>query len=143
MSNPDVRQAIMTEVAAQVAPLPCFNLSDYASVQDLPANTTEECVLVDFIASNDRMITIGGDGNQGWEESGSVAIHWLCPTGFLSLPILQKAEAVRLKLRGRRLARNLVIEAVDPFADAGSPVDIDSGWTAYSAYLFYTRNSCG
>lgn len=132
----------MTEVVALVAPLQTFNLSDYVSIGDLPLNSTEECLLVDFVTANERITTIGGEGNQGWEESGTVGLHWLCPTGFNAQPILAKAESLRLQLRGRRLGK-IAIESVEPFMDSGSPIDIDAGWTAYTAYMFYTRNSCG
>lgn len=142
MSSPAIRQAILAEVNRLVAPLPVFNLSDYVSVSDLPVNTTDECLLVDFASAGDRMVTIGGDGNQGWEENGSVALHWLSPTGFDSNPILAKADVLRLSLRGRRLGR-IVIESIEPFMDSGSPVDIDGGWKGYSSLLYYVHNSCG
>lgn len=142
MTTPTIRQALLTEVNRLAGTVPVFDMSDYHSIDDLPSNITDECLLVDFISSSDRMTTIGGSGNQGWEEDGAVALHWLAPTGFLSTPILNKCEAFRLALRGRRLGK-VVVESVEPFADAGSPVDIDGPWTGYSSLMFYTHNSCG
>lgn len=142
MSSPTIRSAIMAEVTRLAGTLPVFNLSDYVSLSDLPVNSTNECLLVDFVASSDRMVTIGGEGNQGWEEDGTIALHWLAPTGFDSDPVLVRADVLRLALRGRRLGK-IVIETVEPFADSGSPVDVDGGWTGFSTILSYSRNTCG
>lgn len=144
MSSPAIRLAIMTEVSSRAQAQgvnDVFNLSDYVSITELPVNTTQECIVVNFVAANDRMVTVGGDGNQGWEETGTVGIHWLVPTGFDSDPVLQRCEALRLSLRGRRFGK-IYIEEVEPFMDSGSPVDL-TGWTGFSSYLAYTRNTCG
>lgn len=146
MSTPAVRTAIMAEIttAAQaVEPgIPIFDLSDYVSIEDLPLNDANEAVLVDFVAAGERMTTIGGSGNQGWEEDGTTAIHWLCPTGFKSQPILTKCESLRIAVRGKRLGK-IVLEEFQPFMDSGSPIDVDGGWTGFSSLLYYTRNTCG
>lgn len=142
MSSPAIRTAITAEVVRLVPSLQVFDLSDYYSISDLPVNSTGEAILLDFVASSDRMVAIGGEGNQCWEEDGTVAIHWLCPTGFMSGPILTKCDQLRRALRGRRLGR-IVIESVEPFADSGSPVDLDGGWTGFSSLLSYQHNSCG
>jgi hypothetical protein len=141
MTTPAIRTALLAEIAAQVSPLEVFNLSDYVSVNDLPVSTTERCLLVDFVASSDNMITIGGRGNQGWQEIGTVAIHWLVPMGFDSAPDLANAEVLRLALRGRRLG-DVLIESVEPFADSGTPV-LDSGWMGFSSLLSYSYHTCG
>lgn len=142
MSTPSVRQDIKTEVETKLAPLKVFNLSDYLSISDLPLNTTDQCVLLDFIAANDMMTTIGGEGNQGWRESGTVGVHWLVPAGFDYAPVLAAAENFRLGLRGTRLGK-IVIETVEPFMDSGSPIDINGPWQAFSAILYYERHDCG
>lgn len=144
MSTPSVRSAILADIQALVpAGLQVFDLSDYHSIRDLPVNTTQQAFLVDFVAASDRMTTIGGEGNQGWEENGTVALHWLFPTGFASAPSLALCEALRVQLRGKRLTDRVAIESVEPFADSGSPIDIDAGWTAFSSLMFYSRNTCG
>ncbi len=140
MSTPTVRTAIMSEINTLTS-LEVLNLSDWLNLSDLPVNDDEQIILVDFVASSERVTTIGGFDNLGFVETGTVAIHWLCPTGFDSDPILASAEALRLSLRGRRIAQ-IIVESVEPFQDSGSPVDIDGRWTAYSALLSYSLNSC-
>lgn len=142
MSTPDVRAALLAQVATLVSPVPVFNLSDYVGIDDLPLTGVDMCVLVDFVASSERIATIGDTDSLGFEETGTVAIHWLAPTGFASAPTLTQAEALRRALRGRRFG-DIIIESVDPFADAGSPVDREGRWTGFSSLLFYSLHSCG
>lgn len=141
MSSPAIRTALVDEITALVAPLDVFNLSDWTSINDLPVNTTERCLLIDFVSSSDDMTSIGSYGNQGWEEIGTVAIHWLVPMGVDNSADLNNAETMRLALRGRRVGEAL-IESVNPFADSGTPV-IDSGWLGFSTLLSYSYHTCG
>jgi len=141
MTTPAIRTAITAEIEGLVSPVPVYNLSAYVSTRDLPVSTTERCLLIDFVASNEMMTTIGTTGNQGWRELGTVAIHWLAPMGFDSDADLVNAEALRLALRGRRLG-DVLIESVEPFADSGSPV-LDSGWMGFSTLLSYSYSTCG
>lgn len=142
MSTPSVRTTLLTEITALANPTPVFNLSDYVTLEELLATQTDRCVLVDFAASSERIATIGDTDSLGFEETGTVAIHWLAPTGFQSTPTLDLAEAMRVDLRGRRFGK-IRIESVDPFADAGSPVDRKGLWTGFTSLLFYSLHSCG
>ena len=143
MSTPAVRTAILAAINAAVPTgMAVFNLSDYTSISDLPLNTTQEALLVDFVAASENMTTIAGEGNQGWAEDGTVAITWIAPTGFTSGPILTKAEALRVALRGRRLNK-IVLESVEPFRDSGSQVGVNGPWTGFGSLINYTRHDCG
>lgn len=140
MSTPGVRDTLIAEIEQLAAPCSVFNLSDYVSVDDLPVGDSEQCVLLDFVASSERIASIGDPDNLGFEETGTVAIHWLAPRGFASGPVLTAAETVRKNLRGRRIS-NIVVESVEPFADSGSPIDEKGRWTGFSSLLFYSLYS--
>ena len=143
MSTPDVRISVMTAINAAVpVGMAVFNLSDYTSIDDLPLNTTQEALLVDFIAASEYMTTIAGEGAQGWQEDGTIAMTWIAPTGFVSTPILTKADALRVALRGRRLNK-IVLESVEPFRNTGSQVGVNGPWTGFSSLINYTRHDCG
>ena len=142
MTTPAIRQALIAYITPLVAPLQVFDLTEDTSVADLPVNSTQECLLVDFIAASDSMVTIGGEGNQGWEQDGTVALHWLMPTGFAVAPVMAKSETLRLALRGRRIGK-VALESVEPFMQSGSPIGIDGGWTGLSSLIYYTNYSFG
>jgi hypothetical protein len=142
MTTPAIRTALIAQITPLVAPMQVFDLTEYTSIDDIPLNSTTECLLVDFISASERVTTIGGSGNQGWEEDGTLALHWLLPTGFPTAPVLAKCETLRLALRGQRIGR-VILESVEPFMQTGSPIGIDGGWTGLSSLMYYTNNTCG
>jgi hypothetical protein len=137
MSTPAVRSALLAEIES-LSPVPVYNVSDYVSQSTLD----DQCLLVDFVASSEQITTIGDPDSLGFEETGTVSLHWLCPTGFASAPILATAETLRLAMRGRKINR-IHIESIEPFSDAGSPIDLDGRWTAFTSIFFYSLHSCG
>ena len=147
MSSLDVRQAITAAVTAAAAPLPVFDLSDYTSLEEaLPdaGDPTTEAILVQYVTSSEVMASIGGEGNQGWEQTGTVVIHYITPTGFESDPVVTKGDEIREALRGRRVGGNITIESCEPFTDFGVGVGLYGGaWHGWASNLFYTRRDCG
>lgn len=143
MSSPYVRDRILPEITALVAPIPVVDLTGYTSLDELGdnADVNNRVVLVDFIVADDSFADIGGEGNQGWRERGTVQVHWMVPKGFEHGPDLTNAESFRQSLRGRRLD-DVTIEAMSPFTDAASPIE-DSGWTSFISMLSYLYNTCG
>lgn len=141
MSSPTVRTALNAEIETLAGAIPVFDLSDYVEIKDLPLNDTQQAILLQYVASSDRIATIGGQTSVSFEETGTVGIHWLCPTGFESAPILAAAETMRQALRARRLG-DLVVESIEPFSDSGSPIDVDGGWTGFSSLLYYNLRTC-
>lgn len=142
MSTPDVRTRLLAEITALAGTVQVFDLTNYVSLDDIKVEDQEQYILVDFVASSDRPTSIGDPDNLGFEESGSVAIHWMTPTGFSPTPALVAAEALRKGLRGRRYDA-LIVEEISPFMDFGSPVDSDSRWTGFTALLSYSQHSYG
>jgi len=141
--TPDIRVALIAEVERLAAPLPVFDLTEYVSIDDLPMNDVGEALLIDFVTSSETMSSIGGFGNQGWEQVGSSVIHWLYPAGDPSYPILVKGEALRNELKGRRLpgTPKAMVTSAEPFLSLGEPVN--GGWASVVSNIFIVSNSCG
>lgn len=145
MSSPDVRTAINAAVTAAAAPIQTFDLSDYVSLEDCLGSINSQAILIQYVASGERVASIGGEGNQGWEEDGSVVLHYVVPTGFDSGPVTAEGEAIRVQLRGMRLDPKIVIESCDPFTDfgAGSTGLYGGAWHGWASNLYYVRRDCG
>ena len=144
MASPTVRTAIMTDITASNAGLKVLDMSQFADTSTLPLNDTGVMLLVQFVGGTDDMVDIGGSGNQGWEERGSVALHYLIPTGFDITPHLASMESLRVGLRGKRLGQEVVVEAITPFTDQiSSSVEIDGGWHGWVSYASFYRYVCG
>ena len=144
MSSPQVRSAVMSVLNGTFPTLFIRDLSSYSSIDDLPSNSTGVVLLVQFNGGDEGMINIAGEGNQGWEERGSIALHYLIPTGFDFTPSLSQMEAIRLSLRGMRLQDSVVIESAVPFTDQiSNALSLDGGWQGWVSYVSYTRYVCG
>lgn len=143
MSTPAVRQAVMAKIRSEAPTLELHDLSDFVSINDLPATLTGVTMLTQFIGGSEDMITIAGEGNQGWSERGSIALHYLIPTGFDFRPHTAAMETLRQALRGSRL-QDIVLEAATPFTDQiSNAVRIDGGWHGWVSFISYYRHDCG
>ena len=144
MSSLDVRTAITAAVAAAAAPWPAYDLSDYVSLEDALGSVDSESILIQYVTSGENIVTIGGEGNQGYEETGSVVLHMVVPTGFESDPTVAKGDSIRLALRGQRVAPDVTLEQVDPFTDFGLGSGLRVGaWHLWASNVFYSRRDCG
>ncbi len=144
MSSPVVRAEIMKRLTTRFPTLVIKDLSAYVSLSDLPSNESGVILLVQFNGGSDDMVNIAGEGNQGWEERGSVSLHYLIPTGFDFTPRLVDMENIRLSLRGSRLGASVVVESVSPFTDQiSNALHIDGGWHGWVSYASYNRYVCG
>lgn len=145
MSSKAVRDAITAAVEAAAAPWPAFDLSDFVTIEEALPDDMSEVVLIQYVTSGERIASIGGENNQGWEEDGSVVLHLVVPTGFESDPVISKGDAIRESLRGKRLTSKLTIEACDPFTDFGAGASglYGGAWKGYASNLYYVNRSCG
>lgn len=143
MSSVICRKEIMAAVNALAT---SYKVIDYSEVapDPIPDNQTDSFIIVQFVGGSDEMVDIGGEGNQGWEEVGTVMLHLIMPTGFSTKPLLNLGDNIRTGLRGRRLPNDVVIEAVEPFTDAvGAAIQIDGPWHGFVSNLAYSRYVCG
>jgi hypothetical protein len=145
MASGSVRTAINSAVTTAAAPLPVFDLSDFVTLEECLGQIDSQCILIQYVASSERVATIGGEGNQGWEEDGSAVLHYMVPTGFESAPIVTKGDQIRDDLRGTRLTSDITIEALDPFTDfgAGSTGLYGGAWHGWASNLYYVNRTCG
>jgi hypothetical protein len=143
MSSEAVRTAINAAVAAAAAPWPTFDLSDYNTFAEVLPEIDTQAVLIQYIIAEDTQMNIASYGNQGWEETGSVSLHMVTPTGFASAPLIDKGDELRLALRGVRLGQ-VVIESVAPFVDFGAgSTGIEGAWKSFTTSLIYYSRDCG
>ena len=145
MSSAAVRQSIEAAVVAAAAPLPVFDLSDYVSSEQVLSEIDSQAVLIQYVTADEQQQNIGGEGNQGWIEQGTVVLHIVTPVGFDSGPITTQGDTIREALRGKRIDPKIVIESCSPFTDmGGSAVGLSGGaWKGWSANLFYEKTDCG
>lgn len=144
MSSPAVRTAILAEIITLAAPWDVFDASEYDSLEEILSEISESAVVVQFVASTETMQSIGGAGNQCWEEAGSVVVHLFIPTGFNSSVATAKGETIRLGLRGRRITADITVESMDPFADFfGGSIGVDGPVHGFASNLFYERRTHG
>ena len=145
MSSLDVRQAITAAVETAASPVPVYDLSDFISITDILAEVNDQVVFVQYVVSDEVFSSIGGEGNQGWEQTGTVVIHIVVPTGFESDPIVQFGDSIREYLRGKRLTSAITIESCEPFTDfgAGATGLYGGAWHGWASNLFYRRRDCG
>ena len=142
MASQEVRTAVKAAVTTASSPIDVFDLSDYVTLEDALGDVDSEAVLIQYIASDEGIVTIGGSGNQGYEENDSVALHLMVPTGFESSPTVTTGDSIREQLRGQRLTSEIVVESVSPFVDMPSGL-YGGAWHGWVSNLFIVRRDCG
>ena len=145
MSSAPVRDAIEAAVVAAADPWQVFDLSDFVTLEQCLGEVDSTAILIQYVASDETIVTIGGEGNQGYEETGSCVLHMVVPTGFDSAPVVAKGDEIRLALRGRRIDSGVVLEQVDPFSDFGSGSTglYGGAWHGWAANIFFYTRDCG
>jgi hypothetical protein len=138
----EVRNAVKAAVISAASPIDVFDLSDYVTLEECLGDVDSEAVLIQYIASDENIQTIGGYGNQGYEETDSVALHYMVPTGFDSSPTVAIADSIREDLRGQRLTSDITVESVSPFIDMPSGL-YGGAWHGWVSNLFIVRRDCG
>ena len=129
-------------VISAASPIDVFDLSDYVTLEECLGDVDSQAVLIQYIASDENIQTIGGYGNQGYEETDSVALHYMVPTGFDSSPTVATGDSIREDLRGQRLTSDITVESVSPFIDMPSGL-YGGAWHAWVSNLFIVRRDCG
>jgi hypothetical protein len=142
MASQEVRTAVKAAVEAAASPLDVFDLSDYVTLEDCLGNIDSEAVLIQYTASGETPVTVGGAGNAGYEETDSVALHLMVPTGFASSPAVGTGDSIREQLRGQRLTAEIHVETIDPFVDMPSGL-YGGAWHAWVSNMFIVRRDCG
>lgn len=143
MSSAKARRVITEAVVLAAYPTPVFDVSDYVSLDDALGEIDSTVVLIQYAASGEELASVGADGNQCWEETGGVVLHYIVPTGFESEPAVQKCDKIRYALRGKRLSREIACESVSPFVDFGQSQGITGAWKSWVSNMFYVRRLFG
>jgi hypothetical protein len=144
MSSPTVRDSIKAAITVLADPWPVFDMSDYNTIDEVLNSIMAEAVLIEYIAADDQIQTIGGQGNQGYEETGTAIIHMIVPTGFASSPAVNKGYNIQIGMRGRRLTPEITIQSMSPFVDFGSgSIGVNGAVHGFASSLFYVNRNCG
>lgn len=143
MASEQVREVILETLTTLASPWPVFNVSDYATIEEILSTQNAESVLVQFVVSDEEIRTIGGEGHQGWEETGTVIVHLLVPTGLDSLSSVVKGDLIRKGMRGKRLSDSVTIDSMAPFVDFDSAsLGVQGAFHGWSAPIYYVRRDC-
>jgi hypothetical protein len=141
VASGEVRDAVKAAVEAAASPLDVFDLSDYVTLDDALGEIDSQAVLIQYITSDENMVTIGGPGSQGFEENDGVALHYMVPTGFESSPTVTTGDSIREQLRGQRLTSQITVESISPFIDMPSGL-YGGAWHGWVSNLFIVRRDC-
>jgi hypothetical protein len=141
VASKDVRDAVKAAVTTAASPIDTFDLSDYITLDEALGDVDSQAVLIQYVAADEEAVTIGGAGSNGYEETASVALHYIVPTGFDSDPAVLQSDVIREALRGQRLTNEIVIESVSPFVDMPSGL-YGGAWHAWVSNLFVVRRDC-
>jgi hypothetical protein len=116
-------------------------IEDLLEHYDLTIN--DPWVGIQYLGSDEIPVSIQSQNQKGcFREVGAIYIHVVAVSHFKThKEILTRAEAIRDKLRGRRINESLIIEQVGPanFGE-GITLNFESGYTAAAITLFYRRD---
>lgn len=142
MSAPEFRAAILGTLAAEWTATEFFDLSEYTALEDIPASGEATILLVQFIAEQQRFATIATAGRHGWSATGVFMFHLWQPLGRPSSEVLELAEALRDRFRGRRFGAYL-IDTLDPATDfSGGAVGVYGKWHGWILGGSYQAEIC-
>lgn len=148
MSSKFVRDSFNTFMETE---FPDENIIDltahFEEIEDLLAHydltINDPWVGIQFIGSDEVPISIQSQNQKGcFREIGAIYIHVVAVSHFKAhKEILTRAEAIRDKLRGRRINETVVIEQVGPanFGE-GITLNFESGYTAAAITIYYRRD---
>lgn len=98
---------------------------------------------VQFLGGEEVPVDVGATNTRGkYRESGAIVLHIVsvARTG-VSTAILNRAETIRNKFRGRRIGQTILIESVSPanFGE-GITLSFSGGYTAAVITIEYQRD---
>jgi hypothetical protein len=142
MTSPAIRDAVKAELQAHWALCPFYDLSDYITLDEMPAGPTDKVLLLSFGFSSETMATIAIDNYHGWQEIGVFYLHLLFPAGDDAAEALAWGEQLRALFRGKRFG-DVVIDSVPPFSDQdGAAIRLNGRWHGWSAPASFYRTIC-
>lgn len=142
MTSLSVRQDVLAVLAAEWTLCPVFDLSDYVSIDDLPAASDSSALLVQFGVGIQDIAAIGAPGLDGWQETGVIYLHLLRPTGEPSATALDWCEQLAALFRGRRLGRLRILNLQTATDLDGAAIRLDGKWHGWSVALGFDHVIC-
>lgn len=148
MSSLYVRDEIAAFLAAEIPGEKYIDLtSEFYEVNDLlteyGVNPGEDWVGLQFVGSEEVPVDILSTNTSGtYREVGVLYIHVVALAKLgVGRDILIRAETIRNKLRGQRIAGNILIEGVAPATfGEGATLSFEGGYTAALVAVTYQRD---
>lgn len=147
MSSVFVRQSILDYLAANSAEVVADFTADFEQLSDfLELNNIADqqpWVGIQFVGSQEVAVDIRATDSKGkYRENGVIYLHIvdIAKLGVHNL-ILNRAEILRSKFRGKRIAGTILIESVSPANfGAGVTLSFEGGYTAALVQIDYQRD---
>ena len=148
MSSKFVRDEILSFLATELPTESVIDLTaEFAELEDLlqahGKSFGDPWLGVQFLGSQEVPVDIGATNTRGkYRELGAIYLH-IVDVAKLGVhnAILNRAEAIRDKFRGRRIGQTILIEGVSPanFGE-GITLSFNGGYTAAVIQLDYQRD---
>ena len=146
MSSAYVRNKILEFIEAQATTETLVDLtSDFQELEDLLTSsgvpsTGGPWLGVQFVGSSEEAIDVGATNAKGtYRESGIIFLHIvdIAKIGGHT-GIITRADNIRAKFRGQRIADKIIIESVSPPTfGSGATLSFDGGYTAALIQIEY------
>jgi hypothetical protein len=149
MSSSYVRTEFKNYISANIGSETLIDLSgEYREIKELLADESiasgEVWTGIEFIAGDEIPITIGSDNTKGkYRETGAVYLHivGLARLGTSgNAATLARAEALRDKLRGKRLGSIFVESITPPQNNDGGTFNFGQGYSSISFLVEYMND---
>jgi hypothetical protein len=148
MSSKFVRDSILTFLTTELPTETIIDLTaQFDELEDLlTANSitmNDPWIGVQFLGSDEIPISIQSQNQKGcFREIGAIYIH-VVDISYMGVhsSILNRSEAIRDLLRGRRINNSVIIEQVGPpnFGE-GITLNFEGGFTASAITVYYRRD---
>lgn len=148
MSSKFVRDSILTYLSNEFPDETIIDLTaQFEEVEDLVnyngITMNDSWIGVQFLGNEEIPVSIQSQNNKGcFREIGAIYIHVVDVSQLgIHKSILTRSEAVRDKLRGKRINNTVIIEQVSPpnFGE-GITLNFESGYTSAAITVFYRRD---
>jgi len=134
MSSVNVRTLVNDFLTANWITTPFFDLSDFTTNSDLPINTTDSWLGIQYFGGVEDIQSIPA---KCYRETGAISFHIVSPSGFTSTAALTLCEQLRDLLRDRRLGSLYFMEVRPPTDQSGKAIKFDGAWNGFVIETVY------
>ncbi len=137
MSGKQVRTTIKTFLEAEFPDEKFVDLTgQFSTIDDMleefQLTRNDSWIGVEFVGDDEFVVSLSADTNSGcYREVGSIILHIVeVATLGVGQKVVDKAESIRNKLRGRRISNILLDSVSPPNFDASRTLQFEGGFIA-------------